>query len=560
MPVNNSSSKTWLHYIWVSILVLFIGIYLVSSQFGTPSHATFDSEPVFLLDTVWHNTLDDTEISSLPAKFPYTPDYTYTAYTTLSDFSDKKVDSLCFRASQSIVSVWIDGESVFDQEEHQQYKRSAFSGKAYGSQWIIIQLPEDYAGKELRIQSTSSHEKYAGVLKTIYVGTKSSLLYYMIHIYGISFVAAAIFFIISSILFLLGLFFFIKKIPVRQLLLYSLFGILSSFWMMGESNMIQFFTDRLVAVHNVTMLVLNLIPVPILFAFSDLPDFRYRKFCQVTVHIQLVYVIFLIILQAAGGPDLLEMLNISLALLFIHCFASPILLCLDCFYHKNKQLFSFALADLLLSVFSGFGLISSSLFSDTSISGFICSGVLAFYLTLCVSAVHQALNMYLTAKQSSFYQMLSHTDQMTNCRNRRDFMEHTASWEPGRNDVILMIDINYLKTINDTFGHDVGDTYIIECAKALQYVCSDRCECFRMGGDEFLIWGHDMTEDDLNRLEMICSELVIEKCRHISPLCSISIGSAIYRPEDASISDTIKRADLKMYEKKKKLKRIEIQI
>lgn len=552
--------NTKLYYIWIGIILFFICISLISSQFGTPAHSTFDSEEVYLLDTVWHNTLDESEISQLPAVFPYSSDYTYTAYTILPEYADPSVNSLCFRASQSLVSVWLDDELLFSQNNHHHYKRSIFSGKAYGSHWVIVRLPDDYAGQELRIQSTSSHEKYAGVLNEIYAGTKSSLMYHIIHIHGLEFIVAALFFIVSTILFVFGLFCFLIQIPARQVLLLSLFGILSSFWMIGESMMLQFFTTHLIALHNATMLALNLIPVPMLFAISDLQNFRFKKPCLLAVHCHLLYVVFLIILQAANGPDLLEMVDVSRILLTIYCVILPILMYWDFFKNKNRQLISFAVAGLVLSIFCVMELVHGFLFPDRSIGGFFHYGILAFYLILCNFTIQQALNMYLKAKQTSFYQMLSHTDQMTNCRNRRDFTEHTASWKPGSNDVIIMVDINYLKTINDTYGHAVGDTYIMICAETLQIVFADMFECFRMGGDEFLIWGHDMTEAEITRLEETCSQLVIEKCKHISPLCSISIGSAIYRPEDESISDTIRRADLKMYEKKQKLKRVEISL
>ena len=75
-----------------------------------------------------------------------------------------------------------------------------------------------------------------------------------------------------------------------------------------------------------------------------------------------------------------------------------------------------------------------------------------------------------------------------------------------------------------------------------------------MGGDEFLFWGSHISETELADMEQRLIELVHKKCQNLSPHCMVATGMAIYRSTDLSIEETLKRADLHMYENKRRMK------
>lgn len=84
---------------------------------------------------------------------------------------------------------------------------------------------------------------------------------------------------------------------------------------------------------------------------------------------------------------------------------------------------------------------------------------------------------------------LSYKDQLTDLFNRRYFTEMVL---PSLSDsdlpmALLLADVNGLKLINDTFGHMVGDRYLIEAAQLLKKVFFDNTFVCRLGGDEFAI-------------------------------------------------------------------------
>ena len=123
---------------------------------------------------------------------------------------------------------------------------------------------------------------------------------------------------------------------------------------------------------------------------------------------------------------------------------------------------------------------------------------------------------------------------------------------------IAMVDLNFLKRINDTYGHEQGNI-------AIKKLCCITCHTFehspvfRVGGDEFIIIlrNHDLENRDA-LLEEFRSKL--EKLREDSSLepweqISAAIGVAVYdQSRDAGVDNVVKRADQAMYENKKEMK------
>jgi diguanylate cyclase (GGDEF)-like protein len=152
-------------------------------------------------------------------------------------------------------------------------------------------------------------------------------------------------------------------------------------------------------------------------------------------------------------------------------------------------------------------------------------------------------------------------DSLTGLRNVTSY----KSWETEFDKTIenqtakfgvVVLDLNWLKETNDTYGHDVGDKVIAAAAKAISDVFK-RSPVFRIGGDEFLVvlQYRDLEDHEelLKRLDDICANTLIKETGN-TPI-SIASGFAMFEADrDQSLNDVFKRADKAMYERKRKTK------
>ncbi|MCR4643314.1 MAG: GGDEF domain-containing protein [Lachnospiraceae bacterium] len=159
---------------------------------------------------------------------------------------------------------------------------------------------------------------------------------------------------------------------------------------------------------------------------------------------------------------------------------------------------------------------------------------------------------------------LMRRDPLTNVSNRmayedkEKYIQSKINSETAMPFAIAMFDVNNLKLINDSMGHDAGDEYLI---RACHLICNifKHSPVFRIGGDEFVavLFGDDFEDRE---------ELKEDLKRHMSPYSvkmplpsdyvSIACGISVYRPgADMSVQDVVKRADEEMYRVKAEMKK-----
>ncbi len=161
-------------------------------------------------------------------------------------------------------------------------------------------------------------------------------------------------------------------------------------------------------------------------------------------------------------------------------------------------------------------------------------------------------------RQLGSIRRMAYKDPLTNVKNKRSYDEARAFMDRLIKEGeladfgIIVFDINYLKKVNDTYGHDAGDRYI---QKASRLICGTfkHSPVYRIGGDEFAVFLEG--EDYRNRAELIgtFNRKVEENIRNGGVV--VSAGMDEYDHESDMGFDTIfERADSKMYQRKKKLK------
>lgn len=148
---------------------------------------------------------------------------------------------------------------------------------------------------------------------------------------------------------------------------------------------------------------------------------------------------------------------------------------------------------------------------------------------------------------------LSRYDVLTGVFNRFSYEDDLAKYKENKNlDVIISADVNNLKYINDTYGHNVGDLLIKRAAKCLNKVLSMYGKVYRTGGDEFVSIINVSKTKVNDIIERINKEINEENLGSNFKL-SVSIGFSIHFDyQDKSIRELIQISDKKMYAAKEK--------
>lgn len=156
-------------------------------------------------------------------------------------------------------------------------------------------------------------------------------------------------------------------------------------------------------------------------------------------------------------------------------------------------------------------------------------------------------------KAENYLEYLGRHDVLTQLCNRAFFSEEVKRLERSRLRPVscIFIDMNSLKEINDTLGHDIGDGLLRRVGNVLnQAIENTRYTASRIGGDEFVILLPTATEAETLTVTQTIEELFkIDNQYYASQPISISMGCATSK-ENESIEALLKRADQQMYQKK----------
>ena len=158
---------------------------------------------------------------------------------------------------------------------------------------------------------------------------------------------------------------------------------------------------------------------------------------------------------------------------------------------------------------------------------------------------------------------IAHKDSLTGVKNKTAYAEEIALLDKkisagGAQFCIVMVDVNFLKRVNDTYGHEIGNTY-------LQNACRLTCAVFgsenvyRVGGDEFVVI---LEGEKVSLSKYFVAQFKSEMEHKLSneslalwEKVSAAVGLAVYEPaKDKNADEVFKRADKEMYANKLAMK------
>ena len=171
----------------------------------------------------------------------------------------------------------------------------------------------------------------------------------------------------------------------------------------------------------------------------------------------------------------------------------------------------------------------------------------------------------ITARKSAEDEInnLAYYDPLTRLPNRRLLFDRlkqcqSSSARHGYYAALLLIDLDNFKTLNDTYGHDIGDVLLQQVAQNLILCVRDGDTVARLGGDEFIVILEKLSPDiqEASKITEKIGKAVLESLQttyligNMEHRSTASIGATLFTGGHTSLDDLMKQADLSMYKAK----------
>lgn len=536
--------------IWADVLSLFvITIFMIIvTAFYTPPEKHYSTDVVDLMSD-WQ-TADGKEydLGSLP-----NGDIVLTRDITNIDTNEKR---LCMKSSDTFIKVEADGVAIYEYAPEQ----PEILGKSYGRNIHMIPVPS--GTKEITLILHPIFEDTAAFVTNVAVEDAGLYL-------GDLFKFALPNYSLCLIMAVFGLLMLYMGIVYKssgtgdELNFFSLgtFAILVGIWSVNDTYIFQILSQTPVLVKVINYLSLIFISyLPVSFTASA-TNHKDTILLPALLLMNTVNFAATIVLTYLGISDLHDMLNVSQAIIFA-AMIMTIYLIVYAVIHKTIEkrfarslIFGMGAAVVGVAIDLVRYMISSN--SLLGASAFTRIGVLLFLMIVGIYLVREHNSLIIEHSRAELMEKMAYTDGLTGLKNRIAFSEKENELRAQRQEcVIVQLDINNLKTVNDFYGHAEGDKHIISAAAIISESFAAIGTCYRTGGDEFIAVTNS---GDIPKTEAALEEMehrvggYNEKEKPPVPL-QIAYGFAKYTPPEDQLDTAERLADQRMYERKKQMK------
>lgn len=259
--------------IYFAVAVATIGLFILVAQFLLPDEREKYQNECREFVAEWQRIMDNGERIPIefPGKVPAEHNEVVTIVTTIpADVMEG--ETICFNQVWQDVVIYVDGEIRIDYNTDD----SRIFGTNSAQRNLFLGLRGGDAGKELKM-CFSSDSKYAGDMRTAYIGDRLSIWMFLVHESGVQTTIAMFMAFMSLFCIIISLVLRVvykKTLPISYLAWTIL---LCALWVLSEIDIRQLFIPNLSTFTNLTYWCLMLIPIPLVLYMNEIQDNRHLK-------------------------------------------------------------------------------------------------------------------------------------------------------------------------------------------------------------------------------------------------------------------------------------------
>lgn len=465
---------------------------------------------------------------------------------------------LCIKSDDTFLEVDADGKVIYTYAPEQ----SKIMGRSYGKYLHMIPIPPET--KNLTLSAHPIFEKEPAYLRNAAVEDAGMYMGDLFKKALPDYSACLLMVIFGMLMLFIGILSRnLKKSSDLNFFSLGTFAILVGIWSVNDTYLLQILTQFPAFIKLLNYLCLIFIAYPPVSFAASATNHKDTVLLKILLALILVNFASTILLNSLGICDLHYMLNVSQAIIAVALFMTVYLI-VRAVRHKSigKQFartLIIGMGTAVIGVMADLIRYKTSSNSILGTSAFTRIGVLVFLIVVGVHLIQERNRLVIEHNRAEVMAKMAYTDGLTTMYNRIAFSEKENEIRSHRKIcVIVQLDINNLKTVNDVYGHAEGDKHIISAAHIIQDSFAAVGTCYRTGGDEFIVVvEHGDIPETENSLAEMQQMISAYNDREQPPVpLQIAYGYAKYSPPEDLLEAAERLADQRMYERKREMKSV----
>lgn len=345
----------------------------------------------------------------------------------------------------------------------------------------------------------------------------------------------------------------------------SLFSILYSFYYIFTSQTIYFICPNSGLIYYGEFISLALLPLPLLILLYYKTNNIYKKIIALNISLVTVHFILIILLHFFTKSEFRNTLISSHMMMILSLIVIVFSILFGFPSREERQKLLITFSPIFFGTIGSLTLFYLPSVSKQSLLFILC--VLIFLIMQAYELIRTYFDVWKENIQSALYQHLAYTDALTQVQNRTAFEEKILQLTDSiKNDTLTSLwcicaDVNGLKIVNDTLGHEKGDQLLCLAANSLNEILFGESYLYRTGGDEFILFLLNCTETELKDALCKLQAIILKNNSHSTLKLSIALGyDCLQNFETDTIGNMLQRADTYMYENKRKMKSYTVEL
>lgn len=481
----------------------------------------------------------------------------------LNDIPDLNYKAININIAYLAMDLIMDGKIFYSYKPDE----NAFI-KSGGSNFHLVCFPREINDKTLLIHFKpllEKNDKYR--LNPIVIGYRSQIITSYQVQDGFQILLSIFLIVISLVIFVYNVFAAFNNDFNKNLMYMAFISLNIGHFVIVQPWLIFYYIRNNLILYVYKYSSMAILATPILLLARDKVDKKFVKLLDSLIFLSILNLTIQTICVFSGISEYREFRVVTLLIIT----ASLIALSIALFFTDKKEypearnlLYSFIPMILSFVV----GTLSYVFYVDINYYLTLAIGVTFFMIMQIILILKYYIKKNNEVLKMEFYKEAAFVDPLSRCKTRAS-LENKREWlysDKNKFDslVVLLVDLNDLKRINDRFGHNAGDMLISGFGSILSNVTTtfDNADVYRIGGDEFLILVSGVDEKIvLSYIEKINNFVEIYNSSNIGREISFAFGNSFSKDiKNDDLDKLIEMADEEMYKNKSKIKSSHIYI